>query len=291
MGENLKNEEFVTLLKTMDDLCAKMPELILLNYFDSNEYLYDLYIEAFNSIKGFCVLLGNGALIIQAGTILRMALEQTATVRVLETHKKLMDEYKEHQKFRFEIRDKIWSDKTKVIKEHYKENIPKGDSPNDYLEYGWFRSVKPKYGLDALIELSRINEQDDSAIVGWKNIFNAIVHGSIKFSNIYGNIEGSTKITHELILFAAKLLDYLVADFHTETGFNFVISNKDYRKPFIDTYQIIFMDELKDDIKNKEEYKTYPIEKILHDMDEHPNKYLKYLTMKNPIAAILADWQ
>lgn len=91
--ENLKIEEYRLLLEQMDILCSKMPEIIFLRYFDSNKYLYSLYNEAFNSIKGFCVLLGNGALISQACTILRMAIERTATIRVLITNKNLITDY------------------------------------------------------------------------------------------------------------------------------------------------------------------------------------------------------
>ena len=105
MSADLKIEEYRTLLESMHSLCNEMPEVILSNYFDVNKYLYSLYFEAFNSIKGICILLGNGGLITQTASILRMAIEQTATIRVLEDHKELQDSYKEHRRLRHEVMD------------------------------------------------------------------------------------------------------------------------------------------------------------------------------------------
>lgn len=145
--KKLKIEEYRLLHERMDILCSKMPEIIFLRYFDSDKHLYSLYNEAFNSIKGFCVLLGNGALISQACTILRMAIERTATIRVLARHKNLMIDYVEHRKFRFEIKDE--ENKVELIKKHYdgKINI-KNENPMKFLEYGWLKPLTEKYGLE-----------------------------------------------------------------------------------------------------------------------------------------------
>ena len=105
MSADLKIEEYRTLLESMHSLCNEMPEVILPNYFGSNKYLYSLYFEAFNSIKGICVLLGNGGLITQTAAILRMAIEQIATIRVLEDHKELQYSHKEHRKLRYNLKD------------------------------------------------------------------------------------------------------------------------------------------------------------------------------------------
>lgn len=235
MEEQLKIKEYRMLLEKMHILCDKMPEIIIQRYYDSNKYLYSLYFEAFNSIKGFCVLMGNGALIPQAAAILRMAMERTATIRVLETHKELFDEYVEHRKFRFEIQDKNGKEKTELIKTHYKDEMTKEDRPVDFLEYGWFKSLGEEYGLDSLIRLSKIQEQED-VIVKWKNQLNSWVHGSLEFANLTKDIDGPIVYGHVLIDIAANLLDNLICDFHNENKFDFKFDGDDYFKGFRKAY-------------------------------------------------------
>ena len=182
--EELQIEKYRRLLESMDALCDKVPETIYLNYFDSNKHLYALYVEAFNSIKGFCVLLENGTLISQACTVLRMAIENTATICVLEMHKELFPEYIDHQRFRFDIRNEDNDKKKELIKKHFQGKCDfKKDNPFNFLEYGWFKSLDENYGLDSLIELSKIQEQDD-AIKNWKNVLNQWTHGIIKEPNL-----------------------------------------------------------------------------------------------------------
>ena len=235
MEQNLKIEEYKDLLESITSLCDKMPEIIMLNYFDSNQYLYSLYHEAFNSIKGVCVLFGNGGLIPQAATVLRMAIEQTATIRVLETNKDLQPIYKEHKKLRFALKDLDSSEKKKKVKEHFGERITSSDRPLEYLEYGWMKSIKKEYGLNSLIDLSKI--QEDEAIKHWKDQLNHFVHGTIEFTNLLTSIDAPIIYAHALILIVAKLLDNLICDFHNDNKFNFIIDDIDYRKKFIDAYK------------------------------------------------------
>ena len=233
--EELKIEEYRQLLQQMHSLCEEMPEIIFTRYFDENKYLYSLYNEAFNSIKGFCVLLGNGGLIPQACVVLRMALEHTATIRVLEMHKELQDDYVEHHKYRFEIRNK--ENRNDLIKEHYKGKFnSKNKKPLDFLEYGWLKPLDEDYGLDSLIKLSKIQEQDN-AVKTWKDEFNCWTHGIMKFTNLTFDIDGPIVYGHTLISIAAKLLDILVCEFHNENEFNFVINGIDYRDNFISAYK------------------------------------------------------
>ena len=50
------------------------------------------------------------------------------------------------------------------------------------------------------------------------------------------------------------------------------------------------MEELKKQIKEKVDNKTYPVEEILEDMEKNPKEYEKYLTMNHPITEIQTDW-
>lgn len=235
-NEQLQIEEFKTLLESMHNLCDIMPQVIFTKYFNENKYLYSLYFEAFNSIKGFCVLLGNGALISQSCTVLRMAIEHTATIKILEMHKELFENYVEHQKFRFEIRNE--ENKKELIKEHYKNVINSKDNPLHFLEYGWLKPINEDYSISSLIELSEIQKQDN-AIQNWKNELNYWTHGIIQFTNLAFDEDNPTRYSHELILLAAKLLVILIREFHNENKFDFKVDRIDYRVLFLDAYKAI----------------------------------------------------
>lgn len=236
MSADLKIEEYRSLLESMHSLCNEMPKVIIHNYFDVNKCLYSLYFEAFHSIKGICVLLGNGGLITQTASILRMAIEQTATIRVLEDHKELQDAYKEHRRLRYEVMDLDSSEKRKNVREHFKDKMDDSDIKKtlEYLEYGWLKPLNKEYGFNTLIDLSEI--QDDNVIKNWKNKLNHFVHGPLEFTNFASTIDGPIVYAHVLISIAAKLLDILICDFHNENNFSFVIDNIDYRKKFLDAY-------------------------------------------------------
>lgn len=220
----------------MHSICDQMPEIIFRNYFDSGKYLFSLYFEAFNSIKGFCVLLGNGGLISQACVILRMALERTATIRVLETHKELLESYIDHRRFRFEIRN--GKDKAALIKAYFKNECDfKKVKPQEFLEYGWFKTLSEVYSFDSLIKLSKIQEKDDS-IKNWKNELNQWTHGAMEFTNLCSKEDNAVLYGHSLILLAAKLLDNLMVDFHNNHGFDFEFNDIGCRESFEAAYAI-----------------------------------------------------
>ncbi len=232
--KELQIEKFKLLLEYMIELCDEMPDIIFTKYFDKNKYLYSLYYESFNSIKSFCLLLGNGLLISQACVILRMAIEQIATIKILEMHKELLDDYIEHQKFRFEIRNN--DDKNKLIRKHYNGKFnPNKENPLNFLDYGWLKSLDEGYGIYSLIKLSKI--QEDDAIQSWKKELNLWTHGVICFINLASDINNAIVYSHSLILIAAKLLDILICEFHNENKFDFIINGINYRDKFINAYK------------------------------------------------------
>ena len=248
MGQNLKIDEYNRLLAIMDDLCDLMPKVIFHEFFDSNKYLYSLYFEAFNSIKGFCVLLGNGCLIPQAAAILRMAIEQIATIRVLEMHKDIQNEYIEHKKIRFQLKDLDSKQKQERIKEHFLNKMDNNDKKHaiDYLEYGWLKSISKKYGLYELIELSKM--QEDNAIQNWKKHLNSFVHGNIEFANINLDIDAPITYSHLLIDVAAKLFDILMVEFHKENNFDFIFDGINFRELFINAYKGTFEEDKSENV-------------------------------------------
>ncbi len=240
MDKELKIEEYKKLLTCIHELCNLMPDLIFNNYFDTNKYLYSLYFEAFNSIKGVCVLFGNGGLIPQVAAVLRMAIEQTATIRVLELHKEIQKDYIEHRKLRFELRDIEPKEKRRSVIEYFGDKMDKKDKERvtDYLDYGWLKTISNTYGLNELIDLSKI--QEDDAIKKWKQQLNNFVHGHIEFTNLTRDIDAPIIYCHSLIDIVAKLFDILIVEFHNENRFNFIFNNIDYRKAFRDAYKGTF---------------------------------------------------
>ena len=238
MTNDFKIEDYKKLMGCMRILTDYMPEIIFKNYYDENKYLYSLYFEAFNSIRGFCVLLGTGALIPQACTILRTAIERISTTHVIEMHPDLLDNYIKHQQIRYEVRNLENKDKKIRIDAEFKDNkYYSSKKYNDFLEYGWLGSLSNKYNFDELIRCSKI--QNDDTLVEWKNEFNQWTHSSVVYANLFNKEDcyNSLKYAHVLIDIAAELLDYLCVDFYKRTGFGFVIDGYDYFSMFRDLYE------------------------------------------------------
>ena len=233
--ENERIEDYKLLLKNMYDISSKMSDVILVNYFDDNRYLYDLYNEAFRSIKGFCTLINDGALISQATAVLRMGLEQTAIIRVLESNKNLLDEYIEHAKARLELNAKEHKEKNELIRKRFTDKIGKTDNPIAFLEYGWLKAITNEYSFDSLIKAANIQKNSD-IVLSWKNTLNQFVHGNIKLTNLASTEDGILEFGQETIRLAATLMDTLICDFHNENGFDFVLDKKNYQK----TFRLIF---------------------------------------------------
>ena len=235
MDESLRIEEYKKLLFSMDELTSHIQNVIFLNYFDSNKYLYSIYVESFNSIKDFCVLIGNGFLISQACSLLRMAIESTSIIRILEKYPQLLDEYIEHSKFRFSIKDEK-QQRDKII-EHYSDKIILDRRRAlDYLDYGWISEVSKDYGFHSLIRLAGFDKEPDK-LLPWIDTLNMWVHGTLVSINVL-NGDNAIIYAHVLVDMAAKLLDILCCEFHNENKFDFKIDGVDYfsnfRKAYID---------------------------------------------------------
>ena len=230
--------KYKKLLDSLYELTNNMTLVIFKDYFDENRYLFSLYNEAFNSIKGFSLLLNNGLLIPQACAILRMALERTATIIVLENDKELLNEYIEHQKFRFSLRDKVHNERSILIKEQYGKKCNYNNKPIIYLDYGWLDVDAKNVGINALLEKA-FNSDETKNLVLWNNEFNLWVHGTFHLTNIIGENDELIKYTNELIEIVAKLLDIICCLFHNKTGFNFIINDIDYHDLFIKAYKEI----------------------------------------------------
>ncbi len=229
--------KYKKLLATMDDLTEQIPYVIFEKYFKNNCYLYSVYYEAFSSIRAFCILLGNNALIAQSCMSLRMAIENTAIIKVLEMYPLLMDEFIEHCEFRFELKTER-KFKEKII-EHYKEKIKlKNNNALNFLEYGWLRSIRKDYGYRALLQTAGFDKQP-SKFLPWIDWLNLWVHGAIKGPNIILNVEDGIRYVQVLIDIAAQLLEILCCNFHNTTKSTFIVNNINYYEKFYNVYKSI----------------------------------------------------
>ena len=222
------------LLKSMNEISVKMRDTILLNYFDimgnNAKYILSLCIDAFDSINVFCFTVQNVA-IKQAGTILRLLLEEVSIIHILTKHQELLDKYVEHFKFRMEINS---LDKNKQIpKISEKFNIKENRDALTYLDYGWIPCDK---GNKYSNEESMIKYAGFSDIISWKKMYlDKLTHSSFYNNNFIGDTK--FPIIESFIEISAKLFDMLCCDFNNYTKFDFVFDNINYFKNFRDNYE------------------------------------------------------
>ena len=94
---------------------------------------------------------------------------------------------------------------------------------NDFLEYGWMLEFSDECGVEKLYELADFN-----AIRRWRMLSNSLVHNTISFYQ-YPSIEQEKMIIESLNIVIA-LLDSYICSYREITGFNFIISDIDFRE-------------------------------------------------------------
>lgn len=237
--DELNNQKYKELLAIMHETSLIADETILKNYFDDSKYLFNLYLEGFKSLKAFCILIGN-CLISQSHAVLRMAVENVSAVKILEEHPELLEEYIEHLKFRFQIKDSK-AQRKKII-EHYKEKISLGPrNALDYLDYGWISTISYKndFGYHSFLKTAGLDKEPND-IYQWIDTINMWVHGTLTFANVTGNFgDDVIEYAHILSEIAAKLFDFLCVLLHNHTKFDFVVDGRDYFTEFRECYKKI----------------------------------------------------
>lgn len=221
--EDLKIEQYRSLLKSIDDIAFRMPDLIYLNYFDTSKYLYSAYSEAFKLLESFCEVIkicGIG----QSASLLRMAIEFASIAEVLNKYPEVNETYIDHYNFRYSISNLRSSEQRDKICEKYKHlNIKSRDALN-FIDYGWLSSLTndKNCGQHELVRLAGFED-----IIPWIDKLNSFIHGTYVFANL-ADPEGvnSIKMSHFLIDIAAKLLDHLCVSFHNKTNFDFVFDGE-----------------------------------------------------------------
>ena len=220
MDDFIKKE----LLKSMDQIAVEMPNIIYNQHFDEYgadmKYPLAIFVDAFKSINVFCYSLQCVALT-QAGTILRMLLEQVSIVWILAEHPEFLPKYVEHYKLRKEIHNKCKRDQIDIISEKYGiDNTPHALT---YLDYGWIKYPEDmRSGEDAMIIYAGFSD-----INTWRKKFlDKLTHTAYTTTDLIGET-GDFPIITDFIKIAAKLFDHLCVAFHKMTDFDFIIDGKD----------------------------------------------------------------
>lgn len=233
MSKSIYKESYRQLLGSMANIAIEMPEIILLNYYDKlgnqNKYLLSLFNESYKSALIVCESLKNGC-ISQAAVILRLLLESASLIRVLTLYPELLEKYIKHFKVRLEISHN--PEKERSILE---TEFPDVDSNKrlSYMDYGWFESklqpsIKngklqvPQPKETELIKLAGFND-----LISWKKEFlDKLSHQSFMMENMVDE-NHEIPLAVRFIEILCKLFDYICCDFHTLTGFDFIINGED----------------------------------------------------------------
>lgn len=172
--------------------------------------IYNLFAEAFLSLKGFAILI-NEKCWTQAGAILRIVLEQVSTLCLLSQNKTLIDSYL----YLHDEKRKYWvlsnKDKENYLKElKNKEQELKNHKINKYFDYSWYKDEEGKYSKEIIIKAARLDE----LIKDVDNWYNKFAHGQIsifEFNN--NNWEIMRRMGNRMTSSSFKLFDFLLYSF------------------------------------------------------------------------------
>ena len=172
--------------------------------------LYNLFAEAFLSLKGFVTLI-NDECWTQAGAILRITLEQVSMLFLLSQNKELIGEY---LRLNNEKR-KYWILSTKE-KENYLKELREKDprlnkhNINNYFDYSWYKDEEGKYTKETIIKAALLDEFIDDV----DNWYNKFAHGQISIFEFNNNSwEVMKKMGNRMTSSSFKLFDFLICSF------------------------------------------------------------------------------
>lgn len=218
--EQNKREKLYKMLKNMSDYSSEQPRTIedLCNE-SAVSITYapamNLLVEAFLTVYSFSLLMFEG-LISNASAILRILIEQVASITVIANNSKAMTEYLKFQAWKKKYFGSS-GDEHKRIKEfliqesglRYKnENAIK-----DYLDYGWIRVLnnnKSERGEKLIIKEARLEE----FIVDIHEQLNAFAHGQRSIFGFFENKDLADNHVSRIIMVAGKLFLFLCSAKH-----------------------------------------------------------------------------
>ena len=213
--ENDKQSKFSELLKNMSDYSVEQPKVIE----DLCKELYvspayspamDLMVEAFLSIRSFCLLMFDG-LISNASAILRILIEQVAAITVIARNTKAMSEYLKFQTIKKQYFGSDGEEHEKIREYLINESGNKYKSESalkDYLDYGWIRVLnndKSKRGDRLIIKEAHLEEM----IADINEQLNAFAHGQRSMFEFIRHKDLADKHVSRIIMIAGKLFLFL----------------------------------------------------------------------------------
>ena len=175
--------------------------------------IFNMFADTFITLHSYCLLMQNFAWS-QAGTLLRIAIEQVSTLFVLTWNKESVDEFLriDSLKKRFYSLEGDKEAQKQFIKEN---NIPLfHGKPTKYFDYGWVSIISPDhiYSRDHIIKASRLEEFLNDVDV----VFNKFSHGKLTIFDFAGS-DGSWKVMKDYgaraNMTCGKLFDFLCCSY------------------------------------------------------------------------------
>ncbi len=180
--------------------------------------IYNLFAEAFLSLKSFCLLMFNNAWT-QAGAILRVAIEEISSLYVLIMERQ--DLIQEYLKL-LELKKQYWhlegeEEKERFRKEH---SIKNKNNANTFFDYAWFRDSAGGYGHRQIIRAAHL-EQVEADI---NEELNQFAHGKLSIFEFYNEKEGwglMKRFGRRMNAICYRLFDYLCCSYKCWVGDSF----------------------------------------------------------------------
>lgn len=244
--EKDKQSKLYEMLKNMSDYSIEQPKVIedLCNgLFVSPAYspALDLMVEAFLTVHSFALLMFEG-LISNASAILRILIEQVATVTVICRSPKAMNEFLKFQSWKRHYNNSEGEEHIK-IRDFLFENAGykhKNESAlKDYLDYGWIRILnndKSKRGDKLILKEARLEEM----IVDINEQLNAFSHGQRSIFNFIKNKDLTDQHISRIIMISGKLFLFLCSAKH-ELLDNKSMTNDKFFNSYLNA-KILFLD-------------------------------------------------
>lgn len=207
--EKTKKSKLYLMLQHISDYCAEQPNVIgrLCNDIglpQVYEPAIDMMIEAFLSLRSFCLLMQDG-LISNASAILRVAIEQISSVYVFSTNPKALTSFLGFNKLKKDYY-KSEGDEHKALKAQIAKacNYHSEQAIKEYLDYGWIKcvidNVDNKRGATLIRETANFEEMSNDI----EDYLNSFAHGQSSMFPYFRAKKGD-KLVSRIIMMSGKL--------------------------------------------------------------------------------------
>lgn len=214
--EKSKNEKISKMLDRMSDYSDKQPKEIgdlcrLLFVSPAYAPAMNLLVEAFLSVRSFCILMFEG-LISNASAILRILIEQVSILNIICHDEKAMGEYLKFQGWKKRYYGSTGKDRQEGF-EFLSNQCGKktNNAIKNFLDYGWIRITNPDKsngGKTSIIKKAHLEE----TLVDIEEQLNGFAHGQKSIFEFHRNESLTDKYVSRIVMIAGKLFIFLVYD-------------------------------------------------------------------------------